>query len=213
MSNKKDVIVDEISRNGDQDNGSHNNNGNSNDDGELFLIKDTLEYNSSKPNFVKEDEEGTTTTTTTNQDIGNKNESFNLNQKDHVSKDEILNKQGVSMINIESKSQTKETAKEQKKKGIIQYCSFKHLYTSVLASLSTGFVLGMYNYSFGLFVPALSSEFPTWTRTQINGAFSSGQVTSNIIAPFLGHLIDMYGPRIIVTISLLFSAQRWQLMV
>ena len=57
-------------------------------------------------------------------------------------------------------------------------------------------------YSFGVFVRPLSAEFG-WSRTQLSGVVGLSQYALAFSAPFWGMLIDRYGPRAIVLISVI----------
>ncbi len=52
-------------------------------------------------------------------------------------------------------------------------------------------------YSFGVFVRPLAKEFH-WTRTQISGALTIGQMTMAFTCPLWGLLLDRLGPRRVI---------------
>lgn len=49
-------------------------------------------------------------------------------------------------------------------------------------------------YSFGLFLPHIQKEF-SWSRTEIASGLTALSIICVILAPFVGMLIDKYGPR------------------
>ena len=53
-----------------------------------------------------------------------------------------------------------------------------------------------------VFVYPLSQELE-WSRTMIAGAASAGGLASSIASPIIGKLLDKYGVRLILTISIL----------
>ena len=73
-----------------------------------------------------------------------------------------------------------------------------------VAFLSTGFTIGMSQYSFGVFVDPLEAQFG-WSRTQINASLSIGLLGA-LLAPVVGWLIDRAGARSVVVVSLLLLA-------
>ena len=75
--------------------------------------------------------------------------------------------------------------------GIVAACA-------VCLMLSVGTLL---LYSFGVFVRPLGREFH-WTRTQIAAALAVGQLMVSITSPFWGQLVDRFGPRRIILVSL-----------
>ena len=65
-------------------------------------------------------------------------------------------------------------------------------------------------YCFGVFVRPLAAEFH-WSRTQVAGALSAGQLAVALSAPLWGWLVDRFGPRrvilpSIVCLSLAFAS-------
>ncbi len=81
-----------------------------------------------------------------------------------------------------------------------------HGWLIVAATFMTGgLIIGSSQYAFGAFVEPLERDLG-WTRTQINLSLSFAAV-ANMIAPILGRLIDRYGARPVMVVSLLlFSA-------
>ncbi len=89
---------------------------------------------------------------------------------------------------------------------------------AVCLMLSVGTLL---LYSFGVFVRPLVTEFH-WSRTEISGALTVGQVMVAVSSPIWGYLMDRFGPRSVIlpsivglsvgfaTLSLL-SPHLWQL--
>src|SRR5215468_10168075 len=77
-------------------------------------------------------------------------------------------------------------------------------------------------FSFPLFYPPILAEFG-WTRAATAGAYSLNLLIGAIVSPFVGHLIDRFGPRsvmpagvIVFAIGLAGSSQihaLWQLYV
>jgi MFS family permease len=66
---------------------------------------------------------------------------------------------------------------------------------------TTAFASGGSQYGFGMFVQPLEQEFG-WTRTQINLSLSIG-LLSGLLSPLVGWVVDKYGSRTIMTVSLL----------
>ena len=66
--------------------------------------------------------------------------------------------------------------------------------------LSGGLTIGMTQYSFGVFAEPLESRFG-WSRTEFNAALSFGFI-SGLLSPFVGRLMDKYGVRPILVVSL-----------
>ena len=64
--------------------------------------------------------------------------------------------------------------------------------------------VGILQYSFGVFVTPLENEFG-WSRTEINGSVALFAV-SGITAPIVGPLLDKYGSKPIMIISILLIA-------
>ncbi len=66
---------------------------------------------------------------------------------------------------------------------------------------TTAFASGGSQYGFGMFVEPLEQEFG-WTRTQINLSLSIGLI-SGLLSPIVGWVVDKYGSRTIMTVSLM----------
>lgn len=66
--------------------------------------------------------------------------------------------------------------------------------------LSMALAIGGGQYAFGVFVEPLEAEFG-WTRTQVNASLSFSAI-AGLSAPLVGRLMDRYGSRPVVTISL-----------
>lgn len=58
-------------------------------------------------------------------------------------------------------------------------------------------------HSFGLFVIPVSTEFQ-WTRAEISLANTVGSIAMVIVAPFVGHLMDRWGPKSVMVPSAFF---------
>jgi len=54
--------------------------------------------------------------------------------------------------------------------------------------------------SFGIFIPALETEFG-WSRATVAGAASMANLVNGVLAMGAGYLSDRYGPRIVMTIA------------
>ena len=91
----------------------------------------------------------------------------------------------------------------------------------VAVSASLGFLgTGFYAYSRGVFLPALAEELADGSRFAIAMGFSVAGITTALLAPFIGQILDRYSPRrvilagtVIVTLAylLLSAAQNlWQ---
>ncbi len=91
----------------------------------------------------------------------------------------------------------------------------------VAVSASLGFLgTGFYSYSRGVFLPALAEELGDGSRFAIAMGFSVAGITTALLAPFIGQILDRYSPRrvilagtVIVTLAylLLSAAQNlWQ---
>ena len=73
----------------------------------------------------------------------------------------------------------------------------------VVAASAVGLMLSVGTlllYVFGVFVRPLAAEFH-WTRTQVSGALTVGQVTVAVTALLWGLLIDRFGPRRVILLS------------
>ena len=75
---------------------------------------------------------------------------------------------------------------------------------ALIVFLSTGFSVGMTQYSFGEFSGPLIDQFG-WTQTQLNLSLAFSFV-SGLLAPFIGRLTDRVGIRPVMFISLLMIA-------
>lgn len=69
------------------------------------------------------------------------------------------------------------------------------------AFLSTGLAVGTGQYSFGVFVQPLESEFG-WSRTQVNAGISFPAIAM-LSGPVLGRIIDKVGARPVMILSLI----------
>src|SRR6266540_1182988 len=58
-------------------------------------------------------------------------------------------------------------------------------------------------FTFGVFIKPLSEEFG-WNRSEISLAFSLSLLMVSGAAPFIGHLVDRCGARLVVVPSVLF---------
>ena len=65
--------------------------------------------------------------------------------------------------------------------------------------LSGGLTIGMTQYSFGVFAEPMESRFG-WSRTEFNAALSFGFI-SGLLSPVVGRLMDRYGVRPIIVVS------------
>ncbi len=82
-----------------------------------------------------------------------------------------------------------------RKKGIY------HGWTVAAVSfLATAGAVGFAHYGFGLFIVPLEEEFG-WSRTQINLALVLG-VMMQVVSPFVGRVLDLFGSRYVMTVSL-----------
>jgi len=75
---------------------------------------------------------------------------------------------------------------------------------ALVVFLSTGFSVGMTQYSFGEFSGPLRDQFG-WTQTQLNLSLAFSFV-SGLLAPFIGRLTDRVGIRPVMFVSLLMIA-------
>lgn len=69
---------------------------------------------------------------------------------------------------------------------------------AVLTFLGTGF----YSYSRGVFLPSLAEELADGSRFQIAMGFSVAAVTSAVLAPFVGRILDRSSPRKIILVGI-----------
>ena len=92
--------------------------------------------------------------------------------------------------------------------NISQLFQFKNFHYGWLvlavAFISCGLSMGAAAYSFGAFVSPLEREFH-WSRTQINASLSFGAF-AGLISPLVGRLLDRYGSRRVMTVSLVILA-------
>ncbi|MBI4338314.1 MAG: MFS transporter [Chloroflexi bacterium] len=73
-----------------------------------------------------------------------------------------------------------------------------HGWWMVLAGLGILFyVTGTYFYGFSAFFNPILQDFG-WSRTVTSAAFSVQRVTMGVMAPFVGRLVDRFGPRYLV---------------
>ena len=77
---------------------------------------------------------------------------------------------------------------------------------AVCFAISTTLV-GFSTYTFALFGDEMAAEFG-WTRTQINASLSFLAV-GQILGPFLGRVIDLRGPRVIVAVCVGLTASSY----
>jgi MFS family permease len=63
-----------------------------------------------------------------------------------------------------------------------------------------GASLGLTVFSLGVFFAPFEREFG-WTRGEVSGAMSLSFVTGGLLAPFVGRLVDRFGPRLTMTIG------------
>jgi len=75
--------------------------------------------------------------------------------------------------------------------------------------LSIGAVLGTVQFAFGFFIEPLEEEFG-WTRTQVNVSLSIGVVTS-FLSPVVGNLMDRFGARWTMAVSIVLVASAFLL--
>jgi sugar phosphate permease len=76
--------------------------------------------------------------------------------------------------------------------------------------LASGLTVGNSNYSFGIYTEPLETEFG-WSRTEINTAFSIGQVVANLTGTVMGFLSDTHSFRYMVPAALFVSSSGWML--
>lgn len=76
-----------------------------------------------------------------------------------------------------------------------------HAVVALLAFLASGSTIGMSQYSFGVFVEGLTAEYG-WSRTSINAALSIGLVVNSLVSPAVGFMLDHYGARKMISLSL-----------
>lgn len=73
-----------------------------------------------------------------------------------------------------------------------------------VSALSIGVVLGTVQFTFGLFITPLEEEFG-WSRTQVNVALTIG-VVSGLLSPLIGGLLDRFGSRWTMAVSIALVA-------
>ena len=71
---------------------------------------------------------------------------------------------------------------------------------AVLTFLGTGF----YSYSRGVFLPSLAEELAGGSRFEIAMGFSIAAVTSALVAPFIGGILDKYSPKTVILVGIGF---------
>ena len=69
---------------------------------------------------------------------------------------------------------------------------------AILTFLGTGF----YSYSRGVFLPSLAEELADGSRFQIAMGFSVAAITSALMAPYMGRLLDRSSPRIVILVGI-----------
>ncbi len=70
---------------------------------------------------------------------------------------------------------------------------------------------GLYYYGFGAFFTPIIAEFG-WSRAELSGAFSLGQLESGLLFPLGGLLIDRFGPRRVVAIGIALAGAGYVLL-
>jgi MFS family permease len=78
-----------------------------------------------------------------------------------------------------------------------------------VSALSIGAVLGTVQFAFGFFIEPLEEEF-RWTRTQVNLSLSIG-VVSSFLSPVVGNLMDRFGAKWTMAVSILLVASAFLL--
>ena len=73
-----------------------------------------------------------------------------------------------------------------------------------VSALSIGAVLGTAQFAFGLFILPLEEEFG-WSRTQVNVSLTIG-VVSGLLSPLIGSLLDRFGARWTMAVSIALVA-------
>jgi MFS family permease len=79
---------------------------------------------------------------------------------------------------------------------------------ALLGFLGTGF----YSYSRGVFLPALAEELADGSRFAIAMGFSAAGITTAMIAPFLGAILDRYSPRRVILTGIIVMAASYLLL-
>ncbi|MBN4064543.1 MFS transporter [Dehalococcoides mccartyi] len=86
---------------------------------------------------------------------------------------------------------------------------YRGWYAIGVSALSIGTILGIVQFTFGFFIGPLEEEFG-WSRTQVNVALSIGVVTS-FMSPVVGNLMDRFGARWTMVVSILLVATAFML--
>ncbi|MBH65031.1 MAG: hypothetical protein CL784_00740 [Chloroflexi bacterium] len=81
---------------------------------------------------------------------------------------------------------------------------YRGWYAIAVSALSIGAVLGTVQFTFGFFIEPLEEEFG-WSRTQVNIALSFGVLTS-AMSPVVGNMMDRFGARWTMALSILLVA-------
>jgi MFS family permease len=79
---------------------------------------------------------------------------------------------------------------------------------AILTFLGTGF----YSYSRGVFLPSLAEELAGGSRFSIAMGFSIAAVTSAVLAPFLGKVLDSFSPRKVILIGIAIVSSSYLLL-
>ena len=122
---------------------------------------------------------------------------------------------GIQRVLIESRrwsSQIPDTSidKSPESQGIFGFGRiYRGWYVIGVSALSIGAVLGTVQFAFGFFVTPLEEEFG-WTRTQVNVSLSIGVVTS-FLSPVIGNLMDRFGAKWTMGVSILMVASAFLL--
>ena len=90
--------------------------------------------------------------------------------------------------------------------GIARYCiarfPFFYGWVVVFAAGTTVFArMAPSVFVLGIFLSPIADEYG-WSRTLIAGAVSVGAVASMILSPMIGWVVDRYGSRLILTLSM-----------
>lgn len=94
--------------------------------------------------------------------------------------------------------------------GVFGFARIYHgWYIIGVSALSIGAVLGTVQFAFGFFIEPLEKEFG-WTRTQVNVSLSIGVVTS-FLSPIVGNLMDRFGTRWTMAVSIVLVASAFLL--
>ena len=72
---------------------------------------------------------------------------------------------------------------------------------AILTFLGTGF----YSYSRGVFLPSLAEELADGSRFQIAMGFSVAAITSAVLAPFMGTILDRSSPRKVILFGIVVA--------